>query len=343
MGSESAPDRDLNFVSPTLTRDELVSEIVELRAVNTELRGKVSQLEALVEELQKRLNKPPKNPANSSVPPSQGEKENKKSSGGKKRKKRGFGSWRGISENSDECFDVMAESCPHCHTDLSGEEQELHCVREKIEVIIKTHVTHACLHRCKCPRCGQRVVARAPEGFEEGSPFGRSVDALVLLLHYTQAVSYKRLEEFMGQVFGLKISQGAIGNIIKRSQGKFEESGEEIMEAVRGSPVICSDETGTRVEGSKWWEWVFVAAGAVLHVLKPTRGKKVIEEVMREYEPKVWVSDLYGAQLGHGKEHQMCLAHQIRNLKYAVECGDKVFAPGMRKLLCEAMDVVQRD
>lgn len=64
-----------------------------------------------------------------------------------------------------------------------------------------------------------------------------------------------------------------------------------------------------------------------------------MEEVMEEYETNVWVSDLYGAQLGHGGKSQVCLARQIRNLKYGIDCGDRVFAPGMRELLCEAMDV----
>ena len=117
---------------------------------------------------------------------------------------------------------------------------------------------------------------------EKGSPFGRSIDALVLLLHYTQAVSYKRLKELMSEVFSLEISQGAIRNIINRAREKFEKQGEQIMEAVRGSPVICSDETGTRVEGSKWWEWVFVAKDAVVHVIRDSRGRKVVEEVLEE-------------------------------------------------------------
>ncbi len=316
------------------TREELLAKIVEQAE-------KITQLEAIIVELQTRLSRPKKDSANSSVPPSREEKKNKNPGDKKKRKKRGFGAWRQLSENPDEIKEVKVDSCPHCHTDLSGQPQDLHSVQEKAEVIMKTHITHAHLYECKCPLCGKRTVAKALEGFR-GSPFGTSVEALILLLHYMHAMSYKRLEEFLSQAFGLKISQGAIRNIIKRSQGKFEKRWEEIRKTVRGSPVVCSDETGTRVEGSKWWEWVFVSMGAVLHVLAPSRAKKVVEDIMGEYEPNVWVSDLYGAQLGHGKTHQMCLAHQIRDLKYAVECGDKVFAPGMRKLLCEAMDVGKR-
>lgn len=324
------------------TREELLAEIARLAAVNSEQAEQIEQLKAVVVELQRRLSRPKKDSANSSVPPSHEEKENKKPREKKKRKKRGFGgAWRQLSENPDEIKEVKAGSCSHCHADLSAEPQSFHCAREKTEVIIETHITQVRMYECQCPHCGKRTVAKSPEDYK-GSPFGTSVEALIMLLHYTHAMSYKRLEEFLSQVFSLKISQGAIRNIIKRSQGKFEKRSEEIKQTVRGSPVVCSDETGSRVEGSKWWEWVFVSMGAVLHVLRPSRGRKVVEEVMGEYEPGVWVSDLYGAQLGHGEKHQMCLAHQIRNLKYAVQCGDKVFAPGMRELLCEAMEVGSR-
>ena len=332
-------------LEPTLqsaTREELLAEIIRLTAVNSEQAQEIERLKAAVVELQRRLSRPKKDSANSSVPPSREEKENKKPKEKKKRGKRGFGgAWRQLSENPDEIKDIKVDSCSHCDADLSGESQNFSYACEKTEVIIKTHITQVRMYECKCPRCGKRTVAKAPEGFR-GSPFGKSVEALILLLHYTHAMSYKRLEEFLSQMFLLKISQGTIRNIIKRSQGKFEKRREEIKQTIRGSPVVCSDETGSRVEGSKWWEWVFVSMGAVLHVLRPSRGRKVVEEVMGEYEPGVWVSDLYGAQLGHGKKHQMCLAHQIRDLKYAVECGDGVFAPGMRELLCEAMDVGSR-
>jgi transposase len=44
--------------------------------------------------------------------------------------------------------------------------------------------------------------------------------------------------------------------------------------------------------------------------------------------PAVWVADRYGGQLGHGAVRQMCLAHLLRDAKYAIEAGDTGFAPG---------------
>ena len=203
----------------------------------------------------------------------------------------------------------------------------------------ETFVTHANLLACDCPYCGRRVVAQRPEGFGEATAFAGSVSALVLLYHYTQSISYGRLCELFSGVYGLRISEGAVRNIIKRAEGAFLSQAEKIEKMIRGSPVVCCDETGSRVSGSKSWEWVFVASDCVLHVLRGKRSREVVEEVMGGHRPGVWVSDLYSAQLGNGERQQVCLAHQIRDVRYAIECGDSVFAPKMMELLSEAVEV----
>jgi transposase len=54
------------------------------------------------------------------------------------------------------------------------------------------------------------------------------------------------------------------------------------------------------------------------------------------------VADCYGGQLGHGAARQMCLAHLLRDAKYAIEDGDTVFAPGFRQLLLRATAIGKR-
>src|SRR5215207_1826762 len=42
------------------------------------------------------------------------------------------------------------------------------------------------------------------------------------------------------------------------------------------------------------------------------------------------------------KEHQVCLAHLIRDAQYAIDAGDSAFAPGLRKLLQRACGIAGR-
>ena len=63
---------------------------------------------------------------------------------------------------------------------------------------------------------------------------------------------------------------------------------------------------------------------------------------MAGHRPSIWVSDLYGAQQGHADLWQVCLAHQLRDCKYAIEAGDTIFAPRMKALLLRAVVLARR-
>ena len=42
------------------------------------------------------------------------------------------------------------------------------------------------------------------------------------------------------------------------------------------------------------------------------------------------------------KDHQVCLAHLLRDIQYAIDAGDDVFAPGMKALLKRAARIGRR-
>src|SRR4051794_15264446 len=79
-----------------------------------------------------------------------------------------------------------------------------------------------------------------------------------------------------------------------------------------------------------------------IHVIRPSRGRAVVAEVLGGHRPAIWVSDLYGAQRGHADLWQVRLAHQLRDLGYAVEAGDAVFAPRLKALLLRAVVLARR-
>src|SRR4051794_24665710 len=115
-----------------------------------------------------------------------------------------------------------------------------------------------------------------------------------------------------------------------------------IRETVTASPGVCSDETSARVSGKTWWEWVFVSTLAVLHIIRPSRGKAVVADLFGAIHPMVWVSDMLASQRGHGVEWQVCLAHLLRDARYAVECGDTAFSAAFKRLLLRAIAIGRR-
>jgi transposase len=103
---------------------------------------------------------------------------------------------------------------------------------------------------------------------------------------------------------------------------------------VRASPVIGSDETGARVQGRTHWQWVFQTPTASYHAIRPRRNGEVVQEFLGDAAPQAWVSDLWKPQLNApAARHQVCLAHQLRELQYVVDREQSPWARDCQALL----------
>ena len=314
-----------------------------LKALVLSLLTRIDELLARIAELEARAGKPPKTPTNSSLPPSSGQKANAANASTTKKGRKGRpGVARELCPNPDVTRDIYAERCD-CDGKVPPTGQVLAHAYDHVELPpIKSITTRINLHSGDCSGCGKTVTAEPPADMPPGSPFGPGIVALVTYLHGCQMVSYARLAEMLDGLFGLKISEGAIANMLARAAKPFAECAETIHDTVRNSPVIASDETSARVKGKTHWQWTFVAATAVAHLIAPTRGKIVPNQFLDGARPKVWLSDRLPAQCNHADAHQFCLAHLIRDAQYAIDAGDTVFAPQFKAFLQHACDVGRR-
>ena len=198
-------------------------------------------------------------------------------------------------------------------------------------------------HGGRCPCCQTEYLAPVPAGMEPGSPNVRSIQSLVTYLRYTHAIGYERLSGILAEVFGLNISEGALANLLSTVKTSLDDQVNQILQRLRQAKLIGSDETSARVNGQNQWEWVFQNQDICLHVIRPSRGAGVISEVLGEHRPQLWVSDLFSAQKNHpAAQWQVCLAHQLRDCQYAIDAGDKIFAPAMKRLLLRAFVIHRR-
>jgi transposase len=319
-------------------KDELIRSLLPLA-------GQLEAALARIAELEKRLaalERPAKTPDNSSMAPSKAPKPDRPA-GDKPPRKSRPGVGRALEPNPDRIVEARLDACPHCAAAFPAERQTPQQVYDRIELPpIKPEVTRVRLFGGSCACCGARVTAPAPSGLEPGSPFGQSIAALVVYLHYAHAIGLERLAALMGEMFALTISEGAISNMLARAREPLLIAATAIREMVTASDVVCSDETSARVTGKTWWEWVFVGTLAVLHIIRPSRGKVVVQELFGAIQPMVWVSDMLGSQRGHGMDWQVCLAHLLRDARYAVECGDTAFSAAFKRLLLRAIAIGQR-
>ena len=310
-------------------------QLIEIVLVQAEL---IAQLTRRVSELEARLGLPAKTPENSSVPPSHGRKpavERKRK--GRRRKGRP-GAARALDPNPTRVREVRAACCPHCRSDLAAVAQAPCASYDHIEIPpIRPEVTRVTLMGGACPHCARTFKAAAPADMARGSPFGPNLRALALHLRFSQGIGFDRLQGVLRDVFGVAISQGALVNLARAAAAPFAAQAARLADGLRASPVLASDETGLRVGGRNGWLWVVHHGDTAVFRAAPSRGKRVLEDLLGEHRPDFWLSDRYGGQKGFATcGHQFCLAHLIRDAQYAVDAGDTGFAPGLVALLRRA-------
>ena len=338
------PEIDLSRLT-VAEKDALILSLLPLVGRLEAALARIAALEARNAALEARLadlQRPRKTPDNSSLPPSKGQKPERPAGPTPPRPSRpGVG--RTLHPDPDRVVDARLGACPHCAAAFPVERQTAQQVYDRIELPpIRPDVTRVRLFGGRCGCCGERVTATAPAGLEPGSPFGQSIATLVVYLHYAHAIGLERLVLLMDEVFSLSLSEGAISNMLARAREPLVAAAAAIQAAVTASPVVCSDETSARVSGKTWWEWVFVGTPAVLHVIRPSRGKIVVADLFGAIRPLVWVSDMLGSQRGHAMHWQVCLAHLLRDARYAVECGDTAFSVPFKRLLLRAVAIGRR-
>lgn len=312
------------------------ARVAALEAENAELRAENA---ALHEKLQR----PAKTPRNSSKPPSQGQK----ASGDGKAKPKSkvhAGAHRPLHPDPTWRCDMLAERCGHCQADVSGVSQEAVHAYDRIEIPeIVPQVTRVTLYGGVCPCCARRFKASAPAGLEPGSPFGANLRAFVLYLRFAQAIPFERLARLMSDLLGLEISEGALASMLRESGAAFSRQASLIRDRLLSGSILQSDETSARVGKKTWWTWVFHHGDSACFRVRPSRGKAVVEEFLGEARPAFWVSDRLAAQMGWATTgHQVCLAHLLRDVQYAIDAGDNAFAPAIKSLLKQAVAIGRR-
>jgi len=311
-----------------MTRNDLTqmsqAELIDLVLAQADQNAK---LQAEIEVLRLKLGtgkKPPTNSSNSSQPPSRDQKGNLPP----KRKRHKHGPPAGHAKyerqfvsQPEHVVELKPDICAQCQTALEQAPLILVDVNQITELPeAKAEVIEVRQYAAECPCCGAHQVKEPPAGLEMERSFGARLEATVVYYRQEQHMSYVRTQAALHNLHGVEISQGGIDKIMQRTASKAVQSVQVIEQDLQHSAVIHSDETGSRVDGNTWWQWVFCSLSAVLHVMRFNRSADVVQDVMGEQAAEVWVSDCYSPQMkAPAKKHQLCLAHQLRNLQAVVE------------------------
>jgi transposase len=327
-----------------MSRDELIDLVL---AEHAQLESLRAEYEAMKLKLEKGK-KPPTNSSNSSQPPSRDQKANLP----KERKRRRHGPPVGHEKyerkfvaKPDHIVEVKPRVCEHCQADLTAESGQLVDVNQITELPeAKAEVIEVRQYSAECPCCGREQIGQPPAGLEMERTFGARLEGTVVYYRQEQHMSYIRTKSALRDLHGVEISQGGIDQIMQRGGKKALEQAAPIQAEVQQSAVVHCDETGSRVNGQNWWQWVFCSGSAVFHVIRSNRSVDVIKDIMAGHTVDVWVSDCYSAQMkSPARERQLCLAHQLRNLQAGVDRYPASFWPkAMQTLFRSAIHLYNR-
>ena len=305
----------------------LEAENAMLKATNAQLSERVKSLEDKVMYLLKQLEKQgiKKDSQNSHNPPSQDKAKPKRNQSLRPKTTRKTGGQPGHKghtlapkEVPDKEVDLKSDYCNNCGEDLSDLAQKLVSKRQVIELppIEPLYIQYN-QYGCCCP-CGHHQKATYPKGVHAHIQYGSSVIALVSYLNVFQYVPYQRLQELLKDVFQLPLSQGTIENLLNKSAAKASPIYQAILDQIKSATCVGSDETGAKVNGKKWWIWVWQNLQNTFLKASNSRGFKTVEEILPDGLPNATiVSDRLAAQLKTtSKDKQFCLPHLFRDLNF---------------------------
>ena len=303
------------------------------------LEGELSAAQARIAELEAELARrggPPKTPENSSTPPSKGWKRERRPANEGAKRGPPFGHLGSSRQRAEPDGVVLCQPrhCTQCGQDLAGVPHERVGTSQVVELPpVQPVVLEAWRYAATCSTCGATTTADYPAGFEPTRVFGPHLEALWTYLHEQHHVSYARLAALGRDLWRLAVSQGALANALRRVATRLQPEAAAIGGQVRASPTIGSDETSARVDGRTYWQWVFQTPTASYHVIVPRRNGAVVQEFLADAAPQTWVSDLWKPQLGAAAaRHQICLAHQLRDLQYVVDHEQSAWAQDCQAL-----------
>lgn len=322
-----------------LNKLELQSK--QLEKCFEQIRELTAKVDLLTKENQKLSHK--KNSKNSSLPPS-GDI-TRKSKSLRTKSNRPTGGQPGhmghtLTPNFPVTKTTILKSsvCRTCGTSLSEEDFTLHSVRKVIDFVPPPPEHHEYQqYRCTCPHCNLTQTADFPANVTAPVQYGDTVHALVSYLSVYQHIPFKRMTQMLTDVFRISLSEGTVRNILNRSARRAMPVYNQIKMNILKAFVVGSDETGAKVNGLKWWVWIWQTITDTFIAISKSRGYEAILNLFENgFENAVLVSDRWAAQLKTvAHNHQICLAHLLRDIIFVEEIEKSDFIEMLKTFVLE--------
>ena len=223
----------------------------------------------------------------------------------------------------DEFVDDYPDSCHGCGHEF-GEDEKLPSRRPgrrqvaelpPITVIVTEHRSH----RLRCPCCNRRTAAGFPAAVAD-SAFGPRLQAAIVTLTAPNRISRRDLSELARDLFGIRLSVGAVEAICRRGSIALAEPHEALVASVLGSPAVNVDEAGWATAGNDRTLWTATTPGAAIFRIAADRHRDRLQELLGERFAGICCSDRWWAYNQIDPEsRQACWSHLQRDFRFHAE------------------------
>lgn len=320
-----------------LMREAINQQHAEIAKLNRNIESLKQQLRKKnkeITELKDRLSKyenPEKDSSNSYTPPSKERIEDeivrrtktlRKSSGKKSGGQVGHkGHKLSCIDTPNKIVDDIPNYCTNCGESLADAERILDYVTQVVSIPdIKLVVKEIRHYVMICKNCGERIRT-TPRRRSNDVVYDASVKSLVVYLSVVQFLPYGRFASFLHDVLGLSPSEGSLVNWVNEAKRNAQPIVDKIKEYIMSSNIVGFDESGCYC--NKWLDWAWIAQTVYYTLLfrANSRSSKVLTEQFGDsLERMTAVTDRHSAYFAlHFLNHQVCLAHLLRELQYLSE------------------------
>lgn len=213
----------------------------------------------------------------------------------------------------NKTIESVYKKCPKCRKGklvwLGKDERFVEEIPKPQPIKVTKYVNN--IYLCNC--CGEEVTAMHEDCPDTGR-FGNHVLAETSLMKFEERLTFRKIQDVMQRRWNLMITPASIMGFTRRTCSALEAEHSKLIEIIRISECVYADETSIRINGINCWIWIFVAKDAVLCVIRRSRGKKVVKEILANYKGIV-VCDGWKSYAQFGYTIQRCWAHLIREAK----------------------------
>ena len=212
-----------------------------------------------------------------------------------------------------EFVHVTAKCCPKCRHPVG---KPTRTETKVIEELVKPPEIKAIqfdIDIYECEKCKFVFTAKHEDCPQEGN-FGVFLLLYITMLKFYLRGVIRKIQEFLLVGNSFEISVKGIHDILLRVGKSCKKGYCKIKKRIKNSKWVHIDETTMKVDGNNWWLWIFRSSeGEILVVIRNSRGRKVVHEILGKDYDRPIIVDGWNAYKGF-KITQRCWVHLLREV-----------------------------